>query len=111
MKVWITGYHGFLREATRLFVDGSDEAEPYFLFRATNCHFSTWVLELKLHKGQGVHVIWAEKSSVNEVCTLKSPLCSTSITMKMNWPFCFYLNTILRVFFCQGKTANLVGVS
>ena len=28
-------------------------------------------VELKLHKGQGLHVIWAEKSSVNEVSTLK----------------------------------------
>ena len=56
-------------------------------------------------------MIWAEKSSVNEVSTLKSPLCSTSIPMKMNWPFCFYLNTSFEGIFCQGKTANLVGVS
>ena len=39
MQVWITGYHGFLREAIGLFVDDSDEAEQYVLFRATNCHF------------------------------------------------------------------------
>ena len=39
MQVWITGYRGFLREAVGLFVDDSDEAELYFLFRATNCHF------------------------------------------------------------------------
>ena len=41
-----------LLEAIGLF---SDKAEPYFLFRATNCHFQSRGLELKLHKG---HVIW-----------------------------------------------------
>ena len=39
MQVWIAGCRGFLSEAIGLFIDGSDEAEPYFLFRATNCHF------------------------------------------------------------------------
>ena len=34
-------YYGFLREATGLLADDSDEAELYFLFRATNCHFSS----------------------------------------------------------------------
>ena len=36
MQVWITGYGGVLLEAIGLFVD---EAELYFLFGATNCHF------------------------------------------------------------------------
>ena len=39
MQVWITGYHGFLREAVGLFVADSNEVELYFLFRETNCHF------------------------------------------------------------------------
>ena len=30
--------------------------------------------ELKLHKGQSVHVIWTEKSSIHEVSTFKPPL-------------------------------------
>ena len=81
MQIWITGYHGFLRKAIGLFVEDSDEAE---LFRATNCHFLSSGLELKLHKGEGPHVIWAEKSSVNTVSTLKSLLCITSIPMKMS---------------------------
>ena len=67
MQVWITGCHGFLRDVIGRFVDDSDEAELYFRFRATNCHFLSGGLELNLHKGQGVHVIWTEKSSVNEV--------------------------------------------
>ena len=41
MQVWITGYHGFLREAIRLFVDRSDGVELLLLFRTTNCHFPT----------------------------------------------------------------------
>ena len=41
MQVWIAGYHGFLREAFRLFVERSDDAELYFLCRATNCLFSS----------------------------------------------------------------------
>ena len=56
-------------------------------------------------------MIWAEKSSVNEVSTFKSPLRITFIYMKMNWPFCFYLGTSFESIFCQGKTANLVGVN
>ena len=47
MQVWITGYRGFLLEAIERFVD---EAELYFLFGATNFHFPSWVLELKLQK-------------------------------------------------------------
>ena len=39
MQVWMTGYRVFLLlEAVGLFVD---EAELFFLFRATNCHFQT----------------------------------------------------------------------
>ena len=40
---WIMDYYGFLRKATciGLFADDSDEAELYFLFRATNCHLSS----------------------------------------------------------------------
>ena len=48
MQVWITGYGGFLREAFGLF---DDEAELFFLFWATNCHFPSWGIELKLLKG------------------------------------------------------------
>ena len=63
MQVWITGYRGFLGEAIGLFVD---KAELYFRFWALP--FSELRgLELKLHKGQGLHVIWAGKSSVNPI--------------------------------------------
>ena len=41
MQVWIIGYHGSLCEAVGLFVNGSDEAELYFLFQAKNYHFSS----------------------------------------------------------------------
>ena len=106
MRVWIAGYHGLLREALGLFVDDSDKAELYFLFRATNCHFR---VELMLHKGQALHMIWTEKSSVNEVSTLTSPLSITSIPMKMSWPFCFYLSIrILRVFLVNERQATLL---
>ena len=65
MQVWRKGFHGFSREAVGLFVADSDEAELYFLFMAAN-----FGVELKLRKGQGLHVIWGEKSSVNAVSTL-----------------------------------------
>ena len=47
MQVWMTGYRGFLLEAIGPSVD---EAELFFLFRATNCHFPSLGLELKLQK-------------------------------------------------------------
>ena len=87
MQVWITGHHGFyvkllgclLTILTRL--------------KYTSCfgqQIATFRVELKLHKGQGLYVIWAEKYSGNKVSVLKPPLCITSIPKKMNWPFCFY---------------------
>ena len=57
-----------LGEAIGLFVY---EAELYFLLGTTNCHFPSWGLKVKLHKGQGLHVIWAGESSVNAVSTLQ----------------------------------------
>ena len=85
LQVWITGYRGFLLEAIGLFVG---KAELYFLFRATNCRFPSWGLQLKLHKEQDLHVICAGKSLVSAVSTLQPPLCITFIPMKMNLPFC-----------------------
>ena len=75
-----------LRDAVGLVVD---EAEIYFLFRATNCHFPSRGLELKLHKGQGLHVILAREFSVNAVSTLQPPLGITCIHMKITCHFAF----------------------
>ena len=99
MQVWVTGYRRFLLEAIGLIVD---EAELFFLFWATNCHFLSWGLELKLHKRYGLHVIWARESLVNAVSTLQPPLCITFIPMEMNLPFYFYLSMSF------AETANLV---
>ena len=49
MQGWITGYSGFLHEAIGLFVD---EVELCILFRATNCHFSSWRLWFEAAQGR-----------------------------------------------------------
>ena len=66
-------------------------------------------VELKLHKGQGLHGIWAEKFSVNDVSALKPSLCVISIPMKISWQFCFYLGTSFKGISCKQKDRQSQG--
>ena len=52
------------------------------------------------------------QSAKSSACLgLKPPLCITSIPMKINKPFCFYLSTSFKGISCQRKAASLVKVS
>ena len=66
-------------EAFGLFVYDSDEAKLYFLFWATNYHFPSRCLELKLHKAQLLHMIWAEKFLTLPVWRYLVPTPSTKV--------------------------------
>ena len=66
-------------------------------------------VELKPHKGQFLHGIWAEKFSANDVSTLKPPLCIISIPMKITWQFCFYLGTSFKDISCDRKDRQSQG--
>ena len=83
-----------------------DEAELHFLFQAANCHFPSRVEAAQRTRSS---CDLGRKASVNEVYTLKPPICITSIPMKMNWPFCFYLSTSFEAISCKQKTGNFVG--
>ena len=98
MQVWMTR---FLLETIGLFVD---EDELFSCFGQQIAIFRVEALSSSC-KGQGLHVIWEGKSSVNAVSTLQPPLSITLIQMKINLPFRFYVSTSF------AETANLVRVS